>query len=71
MLQFNAFHGFDEQTKCSSCGSSLCERIPSVGFSVSGAKTEKKEKVGTKVKSFIEESKKELKQQRKKLKDSR
>lgn len=72
MSQFTAFHGFHEGASCPSCGSPLCERIPSVGFSVSGtAKKEKKAKVGEKVENFIEESKQELKEQRRKLEGDR
>ena len=71
MSQFTAFHGFHERVGCPCCNSSLCERIPSVGFSVSGKKSEKKTKVGEKVEDFIKESKEELKEQRKKLEDDR
>tara|TARA_R110000796_G_scaffold45147_2_gene109460 strand:- start:738 stop:956 length:219 start_codon:yes stop_codon:yes gene_type:complete len=72
MSQFNAFHGFGERAICS-CGSTLCERIPSVGFSVSGVEKQstKKDVPGEKVKDFIEESREELKQQRKKLEEKR
>ena len=69
--QFTAFHGFRERASCPCCNSSLCERIPSVGFSISGKKPEKKAKVGEKVEDFIKESKEELKEQRKKLEDDR
>ena len=72
MSQFTAFHGFHESTRCPVCGSGACERIPSVGFSVSGARnSEKKAKVGEKVENFIKESKQELEEQRKKLGDDR
>ncbi len=71
MNQFTAFHGFRERASCPCCNSSLCEMIPSVGFSVSGKKPEKKAKVGEKVEKFIEDSKEELKQQRKELEDKR
>ena len=73
MSQFTAFHGFNDATKCPQCGSSLCERIPSVGFSVSGFAQEHKNKTktGEKVEKFIEDSKEELKQQRKDLEDKR
>ena len=70
--QFTAFHGFyNREASCPCCNSSLCERIPSVGFSVSGKKPEKKARVGEKVEDFIEESKEELKEQRKKLEANR
>lgn len=73
MNQFSAFHGFNERPPHCSCGSTLCERIPSVGFSVSGVEKQstKKDIPGEKVKDFIEESREELKQQRKDLEDKR
>jgi len=71
MNQFNAFHGFRENTRCPQCDSSICERIPSVGFSVSGYVEEQKRKTGEKVKEFIEESKEELKQHKEELEDNR
>ncbi len=80
MYQFSAFHGFNEslgttrhQGRCPNCGSTLCERIPSVGFSVSGASkpNNKEPMVGEKVEDFIRESKQELKEQRRKLEDNR
>jgi len=72
MQQFSAFHGFNEATRCPACGSSVCERIPSVGFSVSGfVEEEKKGKTGEKVKEFIEDSKEELKKQREELEAKR
>ena len=71
LSQFNTFHGFHEDTRCPKCNSPICERIPSVGFSVSGFVQEQQEKTGEKVKEFIEESKEELKQQRKELEDKR
>ena len=72
MSQFTAFHyGFNEGARCS-CGSTLCERIPSVGFSVGGVeKEQEKSKVGDKVEEFIKETKEELKNQKQKLKDDR
>lgn len=69
--QFNAFHGFNDGADCPTCGSSLCERIPSVGFSVSGFAKEQKVKTGEKVKEFIEETKEDLKQQKKELEEKR
>tara|TARA_R110001583_G_scaffold54100_1_gene166152 strand:- start:566 stop:814 length:249 start_codon:yes stop_codon:yes gene_type:complete len=71
MSQFNAFHGFNERTNCPTCFSSVCERIPSVGFSVSGYVKEQESKTGEKVKDFIEQSREELKQQREELEDER
>tara|TARA_R110000796_G_scaffold54835_2_gene128115 strand:+ start:15851 stop:16069 length:219 start_codon:yes stop_codon:yes gene_type:complete len=72
MQQFNAFHGFSERPRCPQCSSPICERIPSVGFSVSGVSKEKqREKVGQKVEEFIEKSKDELKQQKEELGDKR
>tara|TARA_R110002074_G_scaffold73172_15_gene168157 strand:- start:1990 stop:2205 length:216 start_codon:yes stop_codon:yes gene_type:complete len=71
MSQFTAFHGFNDTARCPQCGSPICERIPSVGFSVSGFVQEHKEKTGEKVEKFIEDSKEELKQQRKDLGDKR
>jgi hypothetical protein len=69
MYQFDAFHGFDEKAGCPACSSSVCERIPSVGFSVSGFVKEQKTKTGEEVKKFIEESKEDLKRQKRELKD--
>ena len=73
--QFTAFHGFRSETPhCGVCGSSLCERIPSVGFSVSGTTTSqevKKDKPGEKVKEFIEESREELSRQKQEMGDKR
>jgi putative FmdB family regulatory protein len=70
--QFTAFHGFRERAGCPCCNSSICERIPSVGFTVSGVNTpEKKAKVGEKVEEFIKEAGEELKEQRKSIEDNR
>jgi len=71
--QFNAFHGFSETASCPKCDSTLCERIPSIGFSVSGTNdpSTKKQKVGQKVNDFIREAKEELKEQRKTLEEGR
>lgn len=69
MYQFDAFHGFSEKARCPACNSSVCERIPSVGFSLSGFAKEQKTKTGEEVKKFIEESKEDLKQQKRALKD--
>ena len=72
MNQFTAFHGFGERPPHCSCGSTLCERIPSVGVSVSGVNKEKqREKVGQKVEEFIENSKEDLKKQKEELGDKR
>ena len=75
MSQFTAFHGFrSEAPQCGACGSPLCERIPSVGFSVSGAASNqeaKSGKPGEKVKEFIEESRDELKRQKEQMGDKR
>lgn len=73
MSQFTAFHGFGERPPHCSCGSTLCERIPSVGFSVSGfaEKQGKEGKVGQKVEDFIEESREELKKQKKEFEGKR
>jgi len=72
MNQFTAFHGFGERPPSCSCGSTLCERIPSVGFSVSGVSKEKqREKVGQKVEEFIQNSKEDLKKQKEELGDKR
>jgi len=72
MSQFTAFHGFHESTRCPVCGSGACERIPSVGFSVSGTRSpDKKAKVGEKVENFIKEAKQEVKEQRKQLEEER
>ena len=72
MSQFSAFHGFNDPVHCSVCGSSLCERIPSVGFSVAGVSKEQREmKVGEKVENFIKETKEELNNEKKKLEDER
>ena len=72
MSQFNAFHGFNERTECPRCSSPICERIPSVGFSVSGyVKEEQKSETGEKVKDFIEQSREELKRQREDYEEER
>jgi len=71
MSQFTSFHGFNDRASCPCCNSSLCERIPSVGFSVSGKHDQRVEKVGDKVKDFIEESREELARQKEKLENKR
>jgi len=69
MHHFDAFHGFSEKASCPTCDSSMCEKIPVVGFSVSGFAKEQKTKTGDEVKRFIEESREDLKQQKRELKD--
>jgi putative FmdB family regulatory protein len=72
MTQFRAFHGFHESARCPACNSGACERIPSVGFSVSGVNnSDKKAKVGEKVEKFIKEAKQEVQEQKRKLEDER
>tara|TARA_A100001515_G_scaffold21221_2_gene16048 strand:+ start:1384 stop:1629 length:246 start_codon:yes stop_codon:yes gene_type:complete len=68
--RFKVRHGMKETCEeCEWCGSANIARVPS-NFSTAQTR-EKKEKVGDLVKEFIEDSRKELDQQREGLKKER
>tara|TARA_R100000152_G_C6713217_1_gene140466 strand:+ start:580 stop:831 length:252 start_codon:yes stop_codon:yes gene_type:complete len=65
-------HGMTEEIEnCHACGSDKIYRKPSLFANLSRHKDNKKQKVGSHVKEFIENSKEVLKQQKEELKEKR
>jgi len=65
-------HGMTEEVdECQWCESGNIYRKPSLFCNLSKQKDNKKQKVGSHVKEFISDSKRELKQQKEQLKEAR